>query len=114
MRLLAPPGVGPWTAAYVAMRTLGELDALLATDLAVRRAAERLGRPSDSASLVASAERWRPWRSHAVAHPWASLAGGGAGAARGAQAAQPVVQKRWAPSRTMTPRRTPWPQAAQA
>jgi AraC family transcriptional regulator of adaptative response / DNA-3-methyladenine glycosylase II len=68
--LLALPGIGPWTASYVAMRALGDPDAHLPSDLGVRHALERLGAPTD----VARAERWRPWRAYAVQHLWASLA----------------------------------------
>jgi AraC family transcriptional regulator, regulatory protein of adaptative response / DNA-3-methyladenine glycosylase II len=73
-RLLALPGIGPWTAEYVAMRALGDPDAFPATDLGVRRALERAGAPGDPASAAALGERWRPWRAYAVQHLWASLA----------------------------------------
>ncbi|PWU49556.1 AraC family transcriptional regulator, partial [Micromonospora sp. S4605] len=69
-RLLALPGIGPWTAGYVAMRALGDPDVLLPTDLAVRRGAAALGLPSDPKTLDAYAERWRPWRSYAVIRLW--------------------------------------------
>ncbi len=68
--LLAQPGVGPWTAGYLAMRLLGDPDELLAEDLAVRRGAAALGLPSDIPALTAHAERWRPWRSYAATHLW--------------------------------------------
>lgn len=69
-RLLALPGIGPWTAGYVAMRALGDPDVLLPTDLAVRRGAAALGLPTDPKTLDAYAERWRPWRSYAVIRLW--------------------------------------------
>ncbi|HZV72479.1 MAG TPA: AlkA N-terminal domain-containing protein [Conexibacter sp.] len=72
-RLLTLPGIGPWTAEYVAMRALGDPDAFPATDLGVRRALEQLGHPGDPASAAQLAERWRPWRAYAVQHLWASL-----------------------------------------
>ncbi len=72
--LLALPGIGPWTASYVTMRALGDPDAFPSADLGLRRAAERLGLPSDSAGLEAHAERWRPWRAYAAQHLWASAA----------------------------------------
>jgi AraC family transcriptional regulator of adaptative response / DNA-3-methyladenine glycosylase II len=75
-RLLALPGIGPWTAEYVAMRVLGDPDAFPATDLGVRKAVERLGMRSAPAlgpTVAALAERWRPWRAYAVQHLWASL-----------------------------------------
>ncbi|WP_088992015.1 DNA-3-methyladenine glycosylase 2 family protein [Micromonospora echinaurantiaca] len=69
-RLLTLPGIGPWTAGYVAMRALGDPDVLLPTDLAVRRGAAALGLPTDPKTLDAYAERWRPWRSYAVIRLW--------------------------------------------
>ena len=65
------PGVGPWTAAYVAMRALGAPDAFPDGDLALRRA---LGGVSGRAAL-SRAEPWRPWRAYAAMHLWTSLAG---------------------------------------
>ncbi|WP_371686208.1 DNA-3-methyladenine glycosylase, partial [Micromonospora sp. 15K316] len=69
-RLVALPGIGPWTAGYVAMRALGDPDVLLPTDLAVRRGAAALGLPDDPKTLAAYADRWRPWRSYAVIRLW--------------------------------------------
>jgi AraC family transcriptional regulator of adaptative response / DNA-3-methyladenine glycosylase II len=64
------PGVGEWTAQYVAMRALGESDAFLAGDVGVRRRFVREGRRATAAELLARAERWRPWRAYAVLHLW--------------------------------------------
>ena len=72
-RLRALPGIGPWTTAYIALRALGDPDAFLPTDLGVRHALERLGRPGDPAGAALAAERWRPWRSYALMHLWSSL-----------------------------------------
>lgn len=72
-KLQALRGIGPWTASYVAMRALGDPDVFLPGDLGVRRALERLGHPGDPRSTEALAERWRPWRSYAVQHLWATL-----------------------------------------
>ncbi|MEH0845297.1 AlkA N-terminal domain-containing protein [Micromonospora sp. CPCC 205711] len=69
-RLRALPGIGAWTAGYVAMRALGDPDVLLPTDLAVRRGATALGLPDDPKTLDAYADRWRPWRSYAVIRLW--------------------------------------------
>ena len=69
-RLTALPGVGPWTAGYVAMRAIGDPDVLLPTDLAARRGARALGLPDASAALQRHAERWRPWRSYALVRLW--------------------------------------------
>jgi AraC family transcriptional regulator of adaptative response / DNA-3-methyladenine glycosylase II len=66
------PGIGAWTAGYIAMRALGDPDVFLPTDLAVRRAAGRLGLPTVPAALDEYARRWRPWRSYAVLRLWRS------------------------------------------
>ena len=73
-RLLALPGIGPWTAAYVAMRALRDPDAFLPTDLGVRHALERLGRDGSPRAASAAAEAWRPYRAYATQHLWAQLA----------------------------------------
>ncbi|MET7671228.1 DNA-3-methyladenine glycosylase 2 family protein [Micromonospora luteifusca] len=69
-RLLALPGIGPWTANYLAMRIFGDPDVLLSTDLAVRRGAAALGLPDTPTTLDGYAERWRPWRSYATIRLW--------------------------------------------
>jgi len=69
-RLLALPGVGPWTAGYVLLRALGDPDVFLPTDLAVRRGATALGLPGTPTALDEHAARWRPWRSYAVIRLW--------------------------------------------
>lgn len=71
--LQALPGIGPWTAGYVAMRALGDPDVFLPTDLGVRHALAALGADSSPKAAAALAERWRPWRSYALHHLWASL-----------------------------------------
>lgn len=71
-RLTALPGIGPWTAGYVAMRGIGDPDIFLPTDLAVRRGAAALGLPDDAKTLDSYAARWRPWRSYAVIRFWRS------------------------------------------
>jgi AraC family transcriptional regulator of adaptative response / DNA-3-methyladenine glycosylase II len=68
--LVALPGIGSWTASYVALRALGDPDAFLATDLGVRRALDALAPGADPAAV---AEAWRPWRSYALMHLWTSL-----------------------------------------
>ncbi len=72
-RLLALPGIGPWTAEYIAMRALRDPDAFLPSDLGVRHALEQLGHGGQVADAKALAERWRPYRAYAVQHLWASL-----------------------------------------
>lgn len=71
--LRAIRGIGPWTAAYVAMRALGDPDVFLPGDVALRTAFIRRGGPGDARGMAALATRWRPWRSYAVHHLWASL-----------------------------------------
>ena len=70
--LLGLPGIGPWTASYVCMRALGDSDAFLPGDAAVRRALQRLGEDGRPAAAQRLAERWRPWRSYALVHLWRS------------------------------------------
>ena len=69
-RLVALPGVGPWTAGYLAMRVLGSPDVLLASDLVVLQTATRLGLPGSARALAVHGERWAPWRSYATLHLW--------------------------------------------
>ena len=73
--LQALPGIGPWTASYVAMRALGDPDVFLEGDLGVRKAAAALGLPQTPRALAEHARRWGPWRSYAVLHLWATLNG---------------------------------------
>jgi len=73
-QLMALPGIGDWTAQYVAMRALGEPDALPAKDLVLLRAAAFGGEPMTARRLATRAEAWRPWRSYAVMHLWQSMA----------------------------------------
>src|SRR5262249_38369707 len=60
------PGIGAWTAQYVAMRALGEPDAFPASDLGLLRAAG-LRNPRE---LENRAEGWRPWRAYAAMYLW--------------------------------------------
>lgn len=64
--LLALPGIGPWTADYVALRCLRDADAFLPGDLVLRRA---MGAASHR-EAEARAEPWRPWRGYALLHLW--------------------------------------------
>ena len=63
-RLLALPGIGPWTADVIAMRALGDPDIMLDTDLIVRRRLEALD-ITDTTMLA-------PWRSYAACTLWAT------------------------------------------
>lgn len=69
--LAALPGIGPWTAQYVALRSLGDPDALPHGDAVLRRMAAPLGGAVLSArELEERALRWRPWRGYATVHLW--------------------------------------------
>ena len=69
-RLCALPGVGPWTAHYIAMRGCREPDAFPESDLGLRSAWAALGSDDE---LAPRAEGWRPWRAYAAMHLWMSL-----------------------------------------
>jgi AraC family transcriptional regulator, regulatory protein of adaptative response / DNA-3-methyladenine glycosylase II len=66
------PGIGEWTAHYLAMRGLGHVDAFPAADIVLRKAVARDGAPVTTGELAAMAERWRPYRAYAVLHLWRS------------------------------------------
>jgi AraC family transcriptional regulator of adaptative response / DNA-3-methyladenine glycosylase II len=68
-QLQALPGIGPWTAHYIAMRVLADPDVFLPTDLGIRQA---LGE-TNSKRILAIATAWQPWRSYATLHLWKSL-----------------------------------------
>lgn len=68
-RLKAIPGIGDWTAQYIAMRALGEPDALPAADLVLLRNAGN-GKALKPKQLLDRAEAWRPWRAYAAMHLW--------------------------------------------
>jgi AraC family transcriptional regulator of adaptative response / DNA-3-methyladenine glycosylase II len=70
-RLRALPGIGEWTAQYIALRTLREPDAFPAADIGLQRAlADRAGVRPSAGALLARAEAWRPWRGYAALHLW--------------------------------------------
>lgn len=69
-RLVALPGIGPWTAGYVAMRVLGAHDILLTTDLVLLKGAAAAGLPDAPRDLAVRGERWSPYRSYAMLHLW--------------------------------------------
>jgi AraC family transcriptional regulator, regulatory protein of adaptative response / DNA-3-methyladenine glycosylase II len=70
-RLLALPGIGPWTADYVALRALGDPDVFLPGDVGVRRALLGLGEATTDPERLS--RRWRPWRSYGLMHLWSTL-----------------------------------------
>jgi AraC family transcriptional regulator of adaptative response / DNA-3-methyladenine glycosylase II len=65
-RLCELPGIGNWTAQYIAMRALGDPDAFPASDLGLLRGASL---PSER-DLARHAEAWRPWRAYAAMYLW--------------------------------------------
>ena len=69
-RWVALPGIGPWTAQYIAMRALGHPDAFPAEDLILRRVASDDDTALTARALLARAEAWRPWRAYCVIHLW--------------------------------------------
>ena len=72
-RWMRLPGIGPWTAHYIAMRALGWPDAFPPKDVAVLRAIQRRFGTANRRSIEALAEAWRPWRAYAVLRLWNSL-----------------------------------------
>jgi len=72
-RWVALPGIGEWTAHYMAMRALSHPDAFPAADLILRRAAAPDGDEFSTKALTSHAEAWRPWRAYAVIHLWRSM-----------------------------------------
>ena len=72
-RLKALPGVGEWTAQYIALRGMREPDAFPAADVGLMRAlADEDGKRPNAADLLERAEAWRPWRAYAAQHLWAA------------------------------------------
>jgi AraC family transcriptional regulator of adaptative response / DNA-3-methyladenine glycosylase II len=71
---VALPGIGEWTAHYMAMRALSHPDAFPAADLILRRAASGDGSTLGTKALTDMAEAWRPWRAYAVMHLWRGTA----------------------------------------
>jgi len=72
--LVSVPGIGEWTAKYVAMRALGQPDVFLAGDLGVRKAMANGNGAPTAAEALARSEKWRPWRAYAVLYLWAKEA----------------------------------------
>jgi len=69
-RWVALPGIGPWTAHYIAMRALSHPDAFPAEDLVLQKTLPVDGTRLTARALSAQAEAWRPWRAYAVIHLW--------------------------------------------
>lgn len=75
-RLCALPGIGPWTAEYIALRAFGDADAFPTSDLGLLKAPIWGAGGIDARQLQAHAEAWRPWRAYAAAHLWHNYSGG--------------------------------------
>jgi AraC family transcriptional regulator, regulatory protein of adaptative response / DNA-3-methyladenine glycosylase II len=73
------PGIGPWTAHYIALRALREPDAFPASDLGLLRALSTNDRKLTPGALERRAERWRPWRAYAALRLWTQTAGAAGG-----------------------------------
>ena len=71
-RLTALPGIGEWTAGYLAMRVLGSPDILLSTDLVMLHASRDLEIATTPRELAVAGAAWAPWRSYAGLHLWRS------------------------------------------
>ena len=72
-QLQSIPGIGKWTAQYIALRQLREPDAFPAADVGLQRAlTDSHGRRPSSSELILRAAAWRPWRAYAAQHLWAS------------------------------------------
>src|SRR5690606_4543941 len=71
-RLCRLPGIGPWTAQYIALRGFGEPDAFPAADLGLLKAPIWGAGHISAEQLLARAEAWRPWRAYAAIHIWRS------------------------------------------
>jgi AraC family transcriptional regulator of adaptative response / DNA-3-methyladenine glycosylase II len=76
-RLRAIRGIGEWTAHYIALRAIREMDAFPATDIGLLRSVSSMdGAKTTTANLLSRAESWRPWRAYAAQHLWAADASG--------------------------------------
>lgn len=73
-RLCRLPGIGPWTAEYIALRGFGEPDAFPAADLGLLKAPVWGPEGISARQLLARAEAWRPWRAYAAIHLWQNYA----------------------------------------
>ncbi|HEY1966056.1 MAG TPA: AlkA N-terminal domain-containing protein [Acidobacteriaceae bacterium] len=72
-RLRSIPGIGEWTAQYIALRGLHHPDAFPASDIGILRNAEHLfGKLLSPTQLLARSEQWRPWRGYAAQHLWSA------------------------------------------
>jgi AraC family transcriptional regulator of adaptative response / DNA-3-methyladenine glycosylase II len=75
LQLHALPGIGDWTAQYIAMRALRWPDAFPAGDVALQKALGVMGQPRPAQASLAASRAWQPWRAYAVVRAWARLPG---------------------------------------
>lgn len=93
-RWVALPGIGPWTAHYIALRALGHPDAFPADDLVLQKALPEDGVRMSAKALNARAEAWRPWRAYAVIQIWRdSMAAAPVAAAAAANPRKPAARR---------------------
>lgn len=92
---VALPGIGRWTAQYIALRALGHPDAFPAEDLVLQKHLPADGSRLTAKGLLARAEDWRPWRGYAVIHLWRDAA-----LAAGAVKLKPLSENRRSTRRT--------------
>jgi AraC family transcriptional regulator of adaptative response / DNA-3-methyladenine glycosylase II len=72
-RLRTIQGIGEWTAQYIALRAIREMDAFPASDVGLLRSVAAMdGERPTPADLLSRAESWRPWRAYAAQHLWAA------------------------------------------
>jgi AraC family transcriptional regulator of adaptative response / DNA-3-methyladenine glycosylase II len=72
-RLRTIRGIGEWTAHYIALRAVREMDAFPVTDVGLLRSVASMdGEKTTAANLLSRAESWRPWRAYAAQHLWAA------------------------------------------
>jgi AraC family transcriptional regulator, regulatory protein of adaptative response / DNA-3-methyladenine glycosylase II len=72
-QLRAIPGIGEWTAQYIALRAIRETDAFPTSDIGLLRGIAKVdGEPTTPTSLLQRAETWRPWRAYAAQHLWSA------------------------------------------
>jgi AraC family transcriptional regulator of adaptative response / DNA-3-methyladenine glycosylase II len=106
--LKALPGIGDWTAQYIAMRALRWPDAFPAGDVALHKALGVQGQPQAARAAEEQSAAWRPWRSYAVLRAWSRLPatpGSAATATKPATASTPVRTR--TRTRSTEPRITP-------